>query len=712
LEHFTPIKLALAYERYRHFFQLQTPIEKLPLHLRERLRKPLLLRMLAESYRDGPVVVASRGLTLSIFRRFFDERVRQRREQLFIEELAGEMLRLGQATAPIRDLARNDQLRDDLLNDDPDSAYTRLLDGGVLTEVTGDLFVGEMVGFTYAEVGAYVLARHILREGVAREGIVGVIGGLLARVRRFPLAWDIARTALLIYRQPDGFAALAQMPDVEPRQLVVESLVELYADEPAAASEMIKQLCQRDSDEARRTGLKAAYTIGPRAREIFLWAAAKGTPALRRVARDALYLIWRNDPSFTYDLLKDLVSKVGPGALRDLRNIIEFFFELSIVIYINHCDQQDVIDHTVDLYYELAKQRLHLDIINTGIFGKTIEDLLFQAVANAFSQPILDTIMMAEVMPVDQFFSMPEEERELLTRAAPLFDPATPLADHIGTMEDLLCGANIFFNLLGAAQLAIHAATDFSAAEPLIRDLFERLPGPGRLWVLLSFSVLMPHTPPAWAPLIEQITERMFAEHPDMIYGATGEILGQLDILLLPLGLAYGKVGQTMPVIELLLQDGLLRGDERQITRCVAGLAAVGFYHPEPTFRLLGDLLAGLEPASYPPSLVTALATIRTLHLDDVDVFMNRVGLSADFQRQVAAAADTELVRRFIYWLGLYNHVVYSCIYFPKIRRQMAMAAMDMLANARQPSEFIAAYTANVFRMLREAGFRLSEWTT
>ncbi|NTV62813.1 MAG: protein kinase, partial [Oscillochloris sp.] len=48
LEHFTPVKLALAYERYRHFFQLQTPIEKLPLHLRERLRKPLLLRMLAE----------------------------------------------------------------------------------------------------------------------------------------------------------------------------------------------------------------------------------------------------------------------------------------------------------------------------------------------------------------------------------------------------------------------------------------------------------------------------------------------------------------------------------------------------------------------------------------------------------------------------------------------------------------------------------------
>ncbi|NTW98044.1 MAG: ATP-binding protein, partial [Oscillochloris sp.] len=495
LEHFDPAKLAAAYERYRHFFQLQTPLDGLPLHLRERLRKPLLLRMLAESYRDGPVVVASRGLSLSIFRRFFDERVRQRREQLFIEELAGEMLRLGQATAPIRDLARNDQLRNDLLNDDPDSAYTRLLDGGVLTEINGDLFVGEMVGFAYAEVGAYVLARHILREGVARDGIAAVITGLLARVRSFPLAWDVARTALLIYRQPEGFAALAQLPDVEPRELVVESLVELYADEPAAASEIIKQLCQCDSDEARRTGLKAAYYIGPRARDLFLWAAAKGSPALRRVARDALYLIWRGDPDFTYGLLKDLVGKVGPGALRDLRNIVEFFFELSVVIYINHCDRQDVIDRTVDLYYELAKQRLHLDIINTGIFGKTIEDLIFQAVASAFSQPILDTIMLAEVMPVDQFFALSTEERALLVRAAPLFDPATPLAAHMQTMDALLRGENIVFNLVGAAQLAIHAAENFPAAEPHIRDLFERLPGPGRLWVLLSFALLVPSTP-------------------------------------------------------------------------------------------------------------------------------------------------------------------------------------------------------------------------
>ena len=246
----------------------------------------------------------------------------------------------------------------------------------------------------------------------------------------------------------------------------------------------------------------------------------------------------------------------------------------------------------------------------------------------------------------------------------------------------------------------------------MIRALFARLPGEERLWLLLSFSVRLPTTPPAWAPLIEWLTEQLFSEHPALVYGETPSILQRLaDLLLLPLGLVYGKVGQTMPLIELMLQDGLLRGDERLIERVVAGLAAVGFYYPEPVLRLLGDTLIAREGQA-PAALVPTLATMRTMHLDAVDVFMARHNLSDEVQRRVAAASDVELVRRFIDWLGLYNQVVHSCLYYPKMRRQMAMALMAMVARAKTPQEVIGAYTATAFRMLREAGFKLSEWTT
>jgi hypothetical protein len=707
---FSSGELARAYPRYRQFFQLQTSLESLPLALRERLHRPLLLRLVAETYRDSAIRLSTRGLGLGIFRRLFDERVRQRREQLFIEELAGEMLKRGQVAVPVAELARNERLRDEILIDDPDSAYIRLLDGGVLAEQSGDIFTGEVVGFAYAELGAYVLARHLLRDSAARGTLSAAIEELMEQARGFPLAFDVARNALLIARQPEAFAALAQSPDVELRELAAQSLVELHADDPAAAGELIKALCQRDSDEARRTALKAAYYIGPRAREIFLWAAGRPSPALRRVTRDALYLIWRSDPDFTYGLLKDLVARIGPAALRDLRNILEFFFELSVVIYINHPERPDVRDATAEIYYELARQRLHLDILNTGMFGKTIEDLIFQAVSNAFTKPILDTMMLAEIVPVEPFFELPQEQRAILVRAAPLFDPATPLRAHTAELEALLSAENDFFNIVGAAHIGIHAAHDAEGTAPLIRELYQRVPPAGRLWLLLGFSVLLPQTPPAWAPLVEELTESIFRDHPEIAFGEASSVIQQFDILLLPLGLAYGKRGGSMPLLELMLQDGLLRDDRRLVERVVAGLGVVGFYYPEPVFRLLDDMVVavGDDP---PAALIPTLATMRTLHQDAVDVFMAQASLSEELQRRVVAAADTELVRRYIYWLGLYNQVVHSCLYYPKMRRQMAMGAMEMLARARAPQEFIGAYTATVFRMLREAGFNLIEWT-
>ncbi|RRR72378.1 MAG: serine/threonine-protein kinase [Candidatus Viridilinea halotolerans] len=708
---FSARDLAEAYPRYRTFFQLQTGFERLPPALRERLRVPLMLRLVAESYRNGPLVLAGQGLSLGLFRRFYDERVRQRREHLFIEELAAEFLRRGQMSAPLRELARNPLLRDELLSDESDSTYMRLLDAGILTELSGDLFSGELVGFAYNELGAYVLARHLLRAPGGNRGLPAVISDLRAQARSFAPAFEIARTILLITRRPETLAELAASADVELRELVARCLVDLHADEPEVALELIKELCQRQRDEVRRTALKAAYYLGAPARDVFLWAARRSEPALRHVVRDTLYMIWRTNPNFTYGLLRDLVDSVGPTALRDLRNVLELFFELSVVIYINHPERADVRDTTVELYYELARQRLHLDLINTGVFGKTIEDLIFQAVASAFSQPILDTMLMAEVVPVEQFFAVPMSERAILMRVAPLFDPATPLAPYQGALESMLRSDNLFFNLVASTQVAIHAAADLAQTAPILQNLFERLPAEGRIWLLISFAVLLPNTPAAWTPLVEQLTERMFAEHPALVYGETPSILQRIsDLLLLPLGLAYGKLGQTMPLIELMLQDGLLRNDQRLVDRVVAGLGAVGFYYPDPVLSLL-ERVINVEEQALPTSLVTTLATIRTLHLDAVDAFMARHNLSADLQRHIAATTDTELVRRYIYWLGLYNQVVHSCLYYPKMRRQMAMAAMEMLVRAKGSQEFIGVYTANVFRMLREAGFRLSAWT-
>jgi len=705
---FTPQEFGTAYDRYRAYFHLRSTLAEVPAGLRERLRTPLLLRMTAEAYQDRDEPIVHEALAMGIIRRYYEDRVRRRKDRLFVDDLAAEMLRQRRSTLAVDDLARHERLKTEILSDDPDSSYYQLLDRDILTETSGDLLLGDVVKFTYARVGAYALARHLLRQPSPNGDLVST---LVREAREFPMAWDAALTLLLVRKDPDAFARLARSMDVELRELAVEGLVELHADKPDTAGDLIKQLLQTDSEEARRTGLKAAYTIGPGARDVFLWAATKGSPALRRAAKDALYLIWRTDPEFTYSLLNELVERIGLGNLPDLRNILEFIIDLSITIYINHCEREDIVQQTTDLWYEILKNRLHLDLLNTGILGPAFEKLVFQAVARAFSRQLLDTALFTDLAPAERFFDLPAEERETFKRVVPLVDPQADLESAQDDMAALLRSDMVLFNYLAALVLAIHGYHDFEATEPLLRRLFDELEVNGRLWEILGFAVLLPGTPPGWVGLLETFTRRLIEQHPAIFYGEEQGVLAQFDILLVPLGLAYGKRGPSMPHFEALIQEGLSRGDRRQVARCLAGLGPVGFYYPDAVFHTLRAAIPDFTDPDLQAALVPPLATMRTLHFDAVDVFLQQIGADEAFQRSISAAADVELVQRHIYTLGLHNNAVHQALFYPKMRRHILIGGLNALADARSPQDFIATYTPIPIRMVREAGFRLSEWT-
>lgn len=708
LDPFTSREFEAAYERYQEFFRLQTPLAELPAALHERLRNALLLRMLAEAYRDRDEPITHEALALGIFRRYYEERVRRRRDRLFVDELAAEMLRQRRSVLFVDDLARHERLRPEILSEDPDSSYYRLLDAGVLTETSSDPFLGDVVKFTYPRVGAFALARHLLR----RPGADGeLVSTLVREAQEFPLAWDTAQTLLLLRKDPAAFADLAQSTDVELRELAVESLVELHADEPATGTELIKQLLHMDSEEARRTGLKAAYYIAPGAADLFLWAAIKGSPALRRAAKDTLYLIWRTDPGFTYSLLNELVARVGLRALPDLSNILGFIIDLSITIYINHCEQEGVVQQTSDLWYEVLKNRLHMDLLKTGVLGPAFEKLIFQAVARGFSSRLLDTALLTELVPAERFFNLPAEDKACFKRVVPLVDPQADLHLSMDELVALLRSDTVLFNILATLVLAIHAYHDFEATAPLLRSLFDGLDAHGRTRELLGFAVLLPDTPPAWVELLEEFTRRLIEEHPAIFYGEELGFLAQFDIVLVPLGLAYGKRGPSMPYFEALIRDGLSRGDRRQVKRCIAGLGPVGFYYPQAVFHTLRAAIPDFGDPDLQATLVHPLAIMRTLHFDAVDIFLRQIGVDETFERSVSAAADVELVRRYIYWLGMYNNAVHEALFCPKMRRQLLMGGLNALADARSPQDFIANYTPVPIHMVHEAGYRLSEWT-
>lgn len=727
LGNFTPEEFQQAFAKYKQLFKLQIDFETLSPELRERLHSPLLLRLVAETYRNRAEPIVQDIFTFGIFHRFYEERVRRPQDKLFISELATMMFQSQQIALPVNDLLRHPVLGPSILAESTDSSYHRLLDQGILMESTGSMYRSDTVQFAYMLLGAYALARHLL---TSTRVDTAAYASLVKQAEHFAPAWDVAVALVIMQDQYEQVLELAQAQDVELRELVVTYLITLYREEPDKAISMIERLLQAEAPEAQRVALKAAYIIGPRTRHIFIQAVVKGSLELRQVAKNMLYLVWRtsavsmspalrstlylvwqHDPDFIYKLLQELLDQISLRSLGNLVQVLEFVLDLSITIYINHCEQKDVIQHTVDLYYKLAIDHLHLNWLNTGILGPAFEKLLFEAVAAAFSKPILNTILFSEVVPASRFFKLPLSERACLIRIADALEPQADLEAVRYDLKQMLQSDVLFFRVAAGLALAVHACRDFTTTKALIMQLFEEVNSEGKFWLLFSFSVLMTETPAEWLTFLEGLTRRLVEEHSGVFYAEGNAPFEDFDIVFVPLGLAYGKHGMPMTYFEQLLRDSLKTKNWRHVKRILHALGPVGFYYPNELFTTLAATMSSTIEPELQEALIHPLATIRTLHFDTVDQFLNQISADDAFRRRVIAAANVDLVRAYIQWLGFYNNAVHFSLFYPKMRRNFSMGGLKLLATVNSPKKFIAEYTATAIRMFREAEFRLDRWT-
>ncbi|HYC89782.1 MAG TPA: hypothetical protein VEO54_11265 [Thermoanaerobaculia bacterium] len=418
-------------EAYRAVYDLYSELEQLPREVRERLRDPVLLRMTAEVYRGVERDLLPANLGTRIYRTYFEERVDSPAEKLLVDELAEAMLAARSSALSMMELARNERLGPQIVNEDPQSPYVQLLDRGVLQEARGDLRAGIIIRFAHSRVAAYAVARHVYRRSA---NVAASIESLLAQAAQFPLAWDAAKTLLLLSGDDAALTALAASRSVDQRELAAEALVELHAEDSARACGLLQTLLDRPSEEGRRTALKAAYNIGPEAREFFLRAATDEDESMRESVKNTLYLIWRHAPGFTYELLASLVQTVSLLHLRRLRSTLEFVLDLTITIYINHCEDEQVIERTASLMHELTVKRLHLHRLTAG---KTIDGLVVKAFSRIFGGQILEFMVFEG--PVQEYFRLPAERRASLSRIADALGSAAARRSGCGSWPRSRC---------------------------------------------------------------------------------------------------------------------------------------------------------------------------------------------------------------------------------------------------------------------------------
>jgi hypothetical protein len=211
--------------------------------------------------------------------------------------------------------------------------------------------------------------------------------------------------------------------------------------------------------------------------------------------------------------------------------------------------------------------------------------------------------------------------------------------------------------------------------------------------------------------MLEEFTARIIEGDPDIFFGKWSPLPAGFEGVLLPLGLAYAKQGNAMPYLREVIRDGLKGGQLDRVRRCISGLGPVGFYYPMAVFQTLREANVDFRRNDIEEALVSAFATIRTLHIDEVDAFLDTVGAGDSLRRRVAANADTNTVRDYIFLLGFYNNAVHQALKYPKMRRGLLMHGLSLLADARNRREFLAPYATDALRMLRDAKYDLIQWT-
>ena len=274
------------------------------------------------------------------------------------------------------------------------------------------------------------------------------------------------------------------------------------------------------------------------------------------------------------------------------------------------------------------------------------------------ARPVMNAFQYTETTPSYREAYATDADKERLKRVLYLIEPGSDLSPELDNIADMLQSEVPLVNLLAALPLVVQAYDNFDATKPLMRQLFEQVNGHGRLWIIISLAVQFKDTPDQWVELLEEFTRRLITENEETYYGERGRFFEQFDIVLVPLGLAYGKQGTSMPLFENMVREGIAGEQWPRLTRTLEALGPVGFYYPRATFRTLAAAIDDFTHEEVQNMLVEPLALMLILHMDEVDTFLEYINASEDFRQRVVIATDIRGVSNYVYRLGIYNSTV------------------------------------------------------
>jgi hypothetical protein len=534
----------------------------------------------------------------------------------------------------------------------------------------------------------------------------GRFGDSTATARACTTALSVAVDRTDTHRIRELLRALSRSPDAVLRGVAIGGLTDLHQTNRRLADGLLKDMINAGDDE-QATAFNAVFRIGVSTAGVGRWMALSRVPLVRQTAAYGAYLDWLagRDAAVT-SFLADLAREVRGYRLFKSRRILRYLAMATIQIYISQCHERRTAEAVHHVWYELVRRRIRAHAATPAF----IERILINSTAGTtMAQRISDVALLADLQPPSRLFRASGSERLLFLAGVDLLEPDADLAAHYGVVAALLQSEILFHRVVGSTVVATWAHRDLAGLEPILRRGFDDLNSEGQLWHLFSFGTLFPPAHVGWGPFVEWQTSRVLDLGLVSELVRRGDLLTNFNVALLPLGLACGRSGLPMSVIESYLEDAIVAQDDELAAYLLEGLGYVGFYWPEPALSALRLATSQTSRRSIRDGLVAALGTMAVLRPALIDLFLEE-NECQDLRALVQAAVDVATTKQYVDRIGFFNNSVNQAVRHPVMRDGLLLPSLRILGEARSQREYIRRYTPVALQLLRQYDYKLLDW--
>ncbi|MCB8979307.1 MAG: hypothetical protein H6657_17990 [Ardenticatenaceae bacterium] len=523
LTRFQQQDMASVYENYRQAYDLQTAYGDLKLSLRNALRDPLLLRLIAETYAQAPMPPHIH--VIDIFPAFIRALVASQRLQeediLFLEqELVPIMLADGAYTNKISDAQTrevNTSFGEPLWKfvvahqstgwgQHSNDSFTRLVDAGILKHVDGmiafryerfyDYFGGREL---YAQLPLDRAARAETYQAWAEETVTKpfLSGPLIHALEMELAAGNIPLIMQLAHQESHQIrdkliAALTEygLDNQEKARLLLRQLVRAGRSPKANLARAGEWLWDTFHHDAVSAACSASdyivITVAARLQfqDLLETMLADWSPAVRAVAIRQSFILWRRDKEAGFALLSNLADRLLHGWQLPRPHILESLIGLSLMFLFDAYTEPEWTNRLRALWRKLLERLL---FIKPGKLGKrpySPKTLLRTAV--------LKTIMgfaakTTQETPYDSVLDLPElrlffkndadrrQRRQTAQMLCELMDAEnTAVTDLYQLSLNLVTERDLLIAILAQTAWRRHVLANPNEAIPLVVNLFDK----------------------------------------------------------------------------------------------------------------------------------------------------------------------------------------------------------------------------------------------